>query len=214
MSLSPLRRDRTDDEPPGPPELPGLGSTVAFLRDPLAFTTRCAREYGPVTSYTVGGRTFYQIDDPADIEDVLVRRNELFAKGELFQEMLNRVVGDGLLTSEGAFWRRQRHLVQPTFTPERLAAYGEVMTGAAEATAARWSDGETRDVHADMSELTLKIVASALFGVEIEDQTDVVGDALDVVMARSEGVMLDLLPEWSPTPGNRRYNRAVAALDA
>ncbi|MFC4358273.1 cytochrome P450 [Halobium salinum] len=214
MSRSLLARDRSADDPPGPDELPGVGSTVGFVRDPFAFMTRMAREYGPVVSYDVGGRTFYQLNDPVDIEDVLVQRNELFVKGELFQTMLNRVVGKGLLTSEGEFWRRQRHLVQPTFTPDRLAAYGEVMTDATAATMAEWSDGERRDVHADMSELTLSIVASALFGVDMRDRTSVVGDALDVVMARSEGVLLDVLPEWTPTPGNRRYDRAVAALDA
>jgi len=129
---------------------------------------------------------------------------------------LNRLMfGNGLLTSEGDFWIRQRRLAQPAFHRERIAAYGSAMVGYAERMLATWQDGETRDVHADMMTLTLEIVAKTLFDADIGGDARDVGEAMEVLMETSRARLNSLLlvPERFPTPGNIRLWQAVRRLD-
>ncbi|WP_123534152.1 cytochrome P450 [Halosimplex salinum] len=199
--------------PPGPSGYPVVGNLVEFVRDQYAFTERCAREYGDIAYYEVLGRSFYQVNSPEGIEHVLVHNNENYVKGELFQESLGPVLGNGLLNSEGEFWRRQRHLIGPAFEPDRIAEYAETMVERTEETAAQWRDGAVRDVNEDMMELTLEIVADALFGVDVGRDVDTVASSLEVVMDYQEGLSADMLPVDVPTPGKRRLDRAIADLE-
>nr|WP_274323900.1 cytochrome P450 [Halosimplex aquaticum] len=163
--------------PPGPSGLPVVGSLFEFVRDEYAFRERCAREYGDLAYYEVLGTPFYQVNSPDGIEHVLVHNNQNYVKGELFQESLGPVLGNGLLNSEGAFWRRQRHLIGPAFEPDRIAEYAETMVDRTEETATRWRDGAVRDVNEDMMELTLEIVADALFGADVGRDVDTVASS-------------------------------------
>lgn len=199
---------------PGPDGLPFVGSFRESASDFFAFRERLHDEYGGVARYEVLGRDVFLLTDPDEIRRVLVSENERYVKGELFQRQLRPVLGNGLLNSEGEFWRRQRHLIRPAFSPDRIAGYADMMTESTERATARWGDGETRDVHRDMMGLTLDIVARALMGVDIRDRTPAIGGALDTVMEHSAGGQLvDLLPEWVPTPGRERLREAVVALD-
>ncbi|WP_277555515.1 cytochrome P450 [Halobaculum limi] len=199
---------------PGPDGLPVLGSYLESTRDFFTFRDRVAREHGGVARYRVLGQDVFLLTDPDAIQQVLVTENEKFVKGELFQQQLRPILGNGLLNSEGEFWRRQRHLIQPVFTPRRIADYAEMMVDRTSATADGWADGEVRDVHRDMMGLTLDIVARALMGVDIRDRTPAIGAALDTVMeASAGGTLLDLLPQRLPTPSRQRMSEAIASLD-
>ncbi|WP_459193972.1 cytochrome P450 [Halosimplex sp. J119] len=198
--------------PPGPSGRPVIGNLVEVVRDRYAFWERCAREYGDVAYYEVLGTPFYQLNSPEGIEHVLVHNNQNYVKGELFQESLGPVLGNGLLNSEGEFWRRQRHLIGPAFEPDRIAEYAETMVERTEETAALWREGAVRDVNADMMELTLEIVADALFGVDVGRDVDTVASALQVVMDSQEGLSADMLPVDVPTPGKLKLQRAVEDL--
>ncbi|MFC7096236.1 cytochrome P450 [Halobaculum marinum] len=199
---------------PGPDGLPVLGSYLDNSRSFFDFRDRVAAEHGGVARYTVLGQDIFLVTDPDAIQQVLVTENETFVKGELFQQQLRPVLGNGLLNSEGEFWRRQRHLIQPAFTPDRIAGYADMMVETTDRAVDRWDDGEVRNVHRDMMELTLEIVARALMGVDIRDRTPAIGGALDTVMEVSAGASLqDLLPEWVPTPRRERLHEAVASLD-
>ncbi|MFB6220669.1 MAG: cytochrome P450 [Halolamina sp.] len=202
------------ERPPGPDGWPVVGSFPAYASDAFAFKTRLAREYGPLAFYTSLGREFYQPNDPDLVEEVLVHRNEQFSKGELFHSILDPVTGDGLLTAEGEQWRRQRHMVNPAFHPDRIAEYSEVMVAETAAAMDDWADGETVDVHGEMMSLTLDIVAKTLFGTDIGDRAAIVGDSMDTVMERVESPVSSLLPAAAPTPGNREFTHAVDAIDA
>jgi cytochrome P450 len=125
-------------------------------------------------------------------------------------------VGDGLLIAEGEYWRRQRHRVQPGFDPESLAGYAPVTVEYTERLLADWEDGEVRDVHGDMMQLAVEIVAKTLFDVDIREYESDIADALETVMDRSARRLrrpIDV-PDWFPTPGNRRHRRALSTLDA
>ena len=202
-----------DETPPGPDGLPVLGNQLAFLRDPYGFMTRTAREYGDVVHWEDPDGPVYQLNHPEHIAQVLVENNENYVKGENFQKVLGPVTGAGILNSEGARWRRNRRMLQPAFHPDRIAEYATMMTDAAEEARETWEDGETRLVHEDMMELTLKIVARALFGVDIEDHVRTIGDALEEFMLASESLTHLALPPSVPTPSRRRIARARAEID-
>lgn len=200
--------------PPRVRELPVLGSTVELVRDSLGFLDRISAEYGDAVRFHIPGQHIYLFNHPDAIEQVLVTERDRLIKDKLTRE-LSLMLGNGLLVSEGAFWRKQRRLAQPAFHRERIAAYGDAMVSFAERAVSSWRAGETRDVHVDMMRLTLDIVAKTLFGVEIGDG-DVarrIGDALDVLMSRFSGIG-NFVPMQLPTPGNLRTRRAIADLDA
>ncbi|WP_439026845.1 cytochrome P450 [Haloarchaeobius sp. DT45] len=209
-----MPQQTTDWRPPGPRGLPVLGSTLDFQRDPFTFRTKVARTYGPVASFDVLTETFYLLTGPDHIERVLVHENEKYVKGEIFQTLLSPLLGQGLLTSEGKQWRTQRHRIQPAFRPDALSHYADIMVDETEDELATWAPGEVRNVHEDMMALTGEIVARSLFGVDVSDRTEVVAEALDVVMRHAESLTSSMVPNWVPLPSKRRREEAVTVLDS
>lgn len=154
--------------PPGPSGLPFVGSLVKVRRDVLGFFTDCAHRYGDVVEIRLGTWPTLLLSNPSDIEFVLVKEPGNFVKQRQFWRQVTAIFGQGLLTSEGAFWLRQRRLAAPAFTGQRLASYGAVMVRHTEQMLDRWQAGEVRDLHADMMALTLGIAAKTLFGSELK----------------------------------------------
>src|SRR5436305_12498079 len=151
-----------------------LGVMPEFNRDSLAFMEMLARDYGDIVRTRFFYVPAYFIYHPDHIEEVLATNNKNFIKPLSFRTpFFNRLVGNGLLTSEGDFWRRQRRLAQPAFHRERISGYAGVMVAFAERMLAGWEEGQVRDAHEDMMRLTLEIVAKTLF------DADIAGDAAD-----------------------------------
>jgi cytochrome P450 len=201
--------------PPGPPGHFLLGHLPELRRDLLGLYERCGREYGDLSLLRFGLRKIYLVSHPDLVEQVLTSRN--FVKHYALR-MNRRLLGNGLLTSEGDFWLRQRRLMQPAFLRDRVLSYAPDMVASGERRAAMWRDGETRDVHADMRGLTMEIAARALFGATVEGQGPVVARALQAVMDSFTSRLFSLLhlPESFPTPANlrawwamRRLNRII-----
>ena len=214
MGCMASERAASAESPPGPDGWPVIGNTRAFARDRLGFVTETARTYGDVVHVPVAGGDFYTLNHPDHVRHVLVDNNANYRKGEFFQRQLG-FLGTGVLNAEGEAWREQRHAVEPAFHPDRIEDYGRFMTGYADRAVESWTDGEVRDVHADMMELTLEIVAKALFDVDLGDAEDHVGEALETIMSATRvrtGRILDV-PDWVPTPTNRALRRAEATLD-
>lgn len=200
--------------PPG--ALPLLGHFPAYTRDPLGFVTRVSAEYGGVAPIRLGPFPALLLTDPGAIDEVLVAKSRDFRKSRAAAR-IGVVVGNGLLLSEGETWREHRRAVQPAFHHDRVAAWGETMVREAHAFASRWDDGEVRDVHRDMAELTLSIVARTLLDSRL-DERDI------EAVRRSTAVLTDhfdsrfnslafFIPDWLPTPGNIRMRLAVRRLD-
>ena len=203
-----------DDRPSGPDGLPIVGNQVAFLRDPYGFMTRTAREHGDIAYWEDPTGPVFQLNHPDHIEQVLVQNNQHYVKGDRFQNVLSPITGSGILNSEGAVWRRNRHLIQPAFHPGRIEEYASMMTEFTEEVLEEWADGQTRLFHDDVMEVTLKIVARALFGVDIDDDVDTVGSALEEFMLATESLPHLILPPSIPTPSRWRIERAREDLDA
>ena len=200
---------------PGPK--PSLLRSVVYFpgRDPLGFFSNLAREYGDIVSYTMGGERLFLVSAPQHIKDILVTNNRNFIKGRGLQRS-KRILGEGLLTSEGAVHLRQRRLMQPAFHRDRVAGYGDLMVGYADRMRRAWADGATLDISREMNRLTLSIVGKTLFDVDVEEQAATVGEALTAVM---ESFWMTLLPfadvlERLPVPKLRRARMARARLDA
>jgi cytochrome P450 len=205
----------TAAEAPGPRiTWPGSG-VFYFRRDPLNFLTRMAREYGDVARFRAGPQRIFLLSHPEHVRDVLVTHHERFHKGRALKRA-KRLLGEGLLTSEGEFHRRQRRLAQPAFHRQRVNSYGSVMVDYAERAAARWREGETLDVSSEMMRLTLAIVGKTLFDADVESHADEVGEALTEVMELFDYLMLPFseLLEKLPLPPQRRFLRARARLDS
>ena len=190
--------------------LPELG------RDPLGFLRVCAREYGDFVPLRLGWMRAILLNHPDFVEYVLVTNHRNFIKGPVVRD-LRQLLGNGLVTSDGDLWLRQRRLAQPAFHRDRIAALGGVMVTYTERMLATWEDGDTRDVVQEMSRLTLANVAQTLFGADVASEADDVAAALAVVREQSDArtnSLLFLLPDGIPTPGNLRLRKAVRRLDA
>ncbi|HST50505.1 MAG TPA: cytochrome P450 [Pyrinomonadaceae bacterium] len=202
-------------EAPGPKSYWPGGQVFYFRRDPLKFFTRLAREYGDAVQFRAGPQRVFLLNHPDYVRDVLVANHARYLKGRALQRA-KRILGEGLLTSEGEFHRRQRRLAQPAFHRRRVNSYGEAMVGYAAKTSARWRDGETLDIHDEMMRLTLAVVGKTLFDADVESDADEVGEALTDVMSLFGYMMLPFseLLEKLPLPPVRRFERARARLDA
>jgi cytochrome P450 len=152
---------------------------------------------------------------PDYIRDVLVTQNVNFAKGRALQKA-KRILGEGLLTSEGDTHHAQRRLVLPAFHRQRIASYATVMVEHATRTADRWQDGMTVDISQEMTRLTLGIVAKALFDADVGGEADEIGEAMTVMMEMFNLLMYPFaeLLEKLPLPIVRRYEKMRFRLDS
>jgi cytochrome P450/cytochrome c-type biogenesis protein CcmH/NrfG len=199
--------------PPGPKGHFLGGNWPEYRRDPLAFLTRCARTYGDVVALRFGRKRLLLLNHPDYIEQVLVSGKRNFTKHS--RRLLHPVLGNGLLSSEGDVWLRQRRLAQPAFQRQRLEVHGETIVALAERMLATWQDGECRDVHKDMMQLMVEIAAKTLFGIDVPEHAHDIGRALETALkcieARSSS--MSWLPSWLPTRKNLRQRRALLCLD-
>jgi cytochrome P450 len=200
--------------PPGPKGRFLLGSLIEMSRDWLGFYQRCADEFGDVVRVHVAHVPVYVLIHPRDIETVLVTKSANFTKSADYRA-LARVLGRGLLTSEGDFWQRQRGLIQPAFHRQNILTYASVMTSAARRLLDSWKDQEERNLHDDMMRVTLEIAGQCLFGAEVSSAADRVGKAMEVVTGRflTNASQALLFPFDIPALFARREWRAIRELD-
>ncbi|MET0555303.1 MAG: cytochrome P450 [Vicinamibacteria bacterium] len=201
--------------PPGPKDLPLVGSVFAFRRDPLTFLRETTAGFGDVVTYRFGRTPVFLLKHPDDIKDVLVTRQHDFVKGRGIQ-WTRMFLGDGLLTSEGTFHTRQRRLSAPAFHRQRIGAYAAVMADYAQRARAGWRDGETLAFDVEMHALTLAIAGRTLFGEDMLDEASAIGSALTDLLTLFPRFALPWarLLQRLPLPSNRRFERARARLDA
>jgi len=190
-----------------------------FPFDPLAFGLRIARQYGDIAYYHVGPLRVYQLNHPDLVRQILVEQPEKFHKPRLVKRAFRPFAGNGLLTSDGEFWRQQRKLIQPAFHHRQLAVYGDVMVAHSlrmVQSFADFADAQVRDIASEMTKLTLEVVVSSLFGSELPPEAREIGGSMSAVMdAANYRVNRPLhIPSWVPTGRNLRERRVLKELDA
>jgi cytochrome P450 len=203
--------------PPGPRGVPIFGNTLEAWRDPIGLMTRAVAEHGDVAQLRLGPYRYMVLAHPEAIRQVLVDNPNNYTKSRNY-DGLRLGLGQGLLTSEGSLWRRQRKLAQPAFHRERLAGLAEVMVRRTRSTLARWeSMGDVDlDLHQEMMRLTLCVVGEALFGSELDSEVLATVDAVGVLNRFAHEYVesfVAFLPTWLPTPSNVRFWRALRTLD-
>ena len=186
-----------------------------FNRDSLAFIERC-RDYGDIVRMRFFYLTVTFLYHPEHIEYVLSTNAKNFIKSRsLRTPFFRRLVGNGLLTSEGEEWKRQRRLAQPAFHRQRINAYGEIMVDYTGRLISNWNNGEVRDIHRDMMRLTLEVVVKTLFNAEVSGEADKVERALSELVKpfASQATLKWILDNRLPTATHRRFNAAAREID-
>ena len=207
--------DRSD-LPPGPPELPFIGQTLRYLRDPIDFMMESAR-YGDLVTLSVKPALLLMVNHPDLIRDVVVTNHRLVGRGPN-TDVLKYAMGDGLVTAGPVEHLQQRRLMQPQFHRGRVEGYSELMRDYAAHHRASWSDGQRVDMAREMGSLTLRVVVKTLFGLELPDDVRRIGEAFELInnyLVRrvNQPPRLRRLMHRLPVPYTVRFRRARAELD-
>ncbi len=197
---------------PGPR---GPLSALGLMRDPLPFLEKIFRQYGDIVQLRLFNLHVYAIAHPDGIKHALQDNHRNYTKSFDYK-ILARLLGQGLVTSEGALWLRQRRLMQPMFHRQKIAAFGAMMTECTSEMMDRWSaraeHGEAFDVATEMMRLTLHIVGRALLTMDLTSHADQVGRNMTIANERFAQFDLSTLMPWFPSPGNLRFRKAAREL--
>jgi cytochrome P450 len=206
---------------PGPRGHPLLGNSRGFQQDLIGTLLNGWRNHGDVVRFRGVGPLFpvYLVAHPDYVKHVLQDNHKNYPKTPFVNDKWRMVVGEGLICSEGDFWRRQRRLAQPAFHRKLIDGFGKLMVDNTARMLARWDGhaqrGEEVNATVEMTHLALAVLAQALFSADWTREAEVMGPAVEVAIGHAYHQMEEFvtLPEFLPTPANRRFKKARAALD-
>jgi cytochrome P450 len=200
----------------GPPQDFIGGHLMSFRRDVLEFVMNNLRQYGDLVPLKILNLDAYQVNHPDLIAEVLSKNYTTWRKSYVYKYVMGDYIGNGLLISDGDFWRRQRKLIQPAFHTQRIQAYADTMVDYTQRMLDDWPSGETRDLSEEMMHLTLMIVGKTLFNSDLHKASNQVAQAVhDMIYdVSSESRAIIRLPKWIPTPLRMRKKRTNRSLDA
>jgi len=166
--------------PPGPRPRRVVGNLLEFRKDQLGYITRLQQQYGKASTLYLGKSPLVMFTTPEAVRYVLVEHAKDFIMGEITQG-LRLLLGNGLLTTDGDFHQQQRRLVLPAFHRKRVESYRDTMIDYTERMLESWQPGQRVDIALEMQRLTLRIVAKALFNVDLTHESHTLGAAFDDV---------------------------------
>lgn len=205
---------------PGPRGGLVFGSLRAFRSDPIGLLMAARRDYGDVVRLRLGRVTAHLVSHPRGVRHVLQTHHMHYTKRTRGIAKLSEILGSGLLTNDGESWLKQRRTMQPAFHRERIQGFSSLIARSAADMLESWERRARAgplqlDVAHEMMVLTLRIVAEALFGADVEPVADKVGEALGMALhVTNDRVKRPFdVPSWLPTPENLRFARALRVLD-
>ncbi|MFO0673282.1 MAG: cytochrome P450 [Polyangiaceae bacterium] len=203
--------------PPGPRGMTGFRELLTFVAAPTTGFEMLRDRYGDACAIRALGDTLVFLADPAVITEVLQDKDAVFHK-DMVTASLAEFLGQGLLTSEDALWRRQRKLISPSLTKKQVGKYGATMVQRTVEFVRAVKASGTRDVHADMARLTLDVVVDTLFGTQLEgDMTTAIATEMDAISQAFQSLVQTwrrFFPKWFPFAARRRVRRASRTLSA
>ena len=203
--------------PPGPRGVVEVATRFRrFMRDPENELRLAQARWGAVLGFRLGRENIVFLGEPALVGEVLVDKDGAWIKDKVTRD-LSSFLGQGLLTNEGAAWRRQRKLIAPPLTRKHIAGYADAMVRRTVEYVRALRDGDTRDVHADMSAVTLEIVTETLFGASLGSDPSKVGRAIDGVMGDFQELVQTwrrFFPSTVPFAARRRTAASAREIDA
>jgi len=206
----------------GAPMTPGdllVGHMHRFRDRPLDFLLSLRRETGDIARIDLAGLVAHGVFHPDGVQHVLQRNARNYSKQTPAYRAMRIALGNGLVTSDGAFWLRQRRIAQPAFQRQRIDAFVPRMEAAARKTAERWREaarsGREVDVFAEMMRLTVEVVGETMFGADVTGYVEELSPALALVLADIDRRITHLVPVplAVPTPNNLKLRRAIASFD-
>lgn len=190
-----------------------------FRADPLRFLMDVHEKCGDVARFRMAHQNCYLLRHPNDVHHVLVENHANYGKQTVGYEKMRQLLGNGLVTSEGSFWKRQRRIAQPGFHRKRIEAFANTMATMADEMVDGWLEGEgqggVRDVSVDMMAVTLRIVANTVLSVDVAARETEIGDAVTVILEVFDDSVRRIFPvhEHLPTATNKRWEAARNFLD-
>jgi cytochrome P450 len=195
-----------------------MGELFQIRHDRLGFVMRLTRDFGDIVRFRVGFRVLHLVSHPDYVQYVLQDNQDNYRKGVGLLQA-KRWLGEGLVTSEGEVWLRQRRLIQPAFQRQHLNSFASVVTTATSAMLERWQEcarhGRKLEIASQMMRLTLEVITQVLFSTSFSNAGEIGAAftlALQDTMDRMTGFII--LPDWLPFPGKLRFRRALKTLNA
>lgn len=209
---------------PGPKGCPLVGSSLEFRKDALGFLSNSRKSYGSIYSFymttPVGRLLTHVVQKPEHVQHVLKARYQSYRKAGTYTKHMRGIIGNGLLTSEGEFWRKHRRIAQPAFHRKSIDRLGSVMVETTEAMLRRnWEskvhNRQPVDVYSEMTGLTLNILGKSLFATDLSRETSGIKEAVSYLLRYTDQRVRAVvrMPERLPTPSRRRYEDSLANLD-
>ncbi|AOJ07967.1 cytochrome P450 [Burkholderia mayonis] len=202
---------------PGPRGSLVMGNLAAYKRNPITMLLRLHQQYGDVARNRLGPFVTHALAHPDHVQYVLQENHRNYVRGR-FYDNFKMFFGDGLLTTDGEFWRRHRRAVQPLFHKKQVDGHTAAVGDAALALAHRWSalpPGKSIDVVEEMMHLSLRMLGLMVFNTDVSSHAEAVGPAVrfGIEAMMPQGNMNDFIPRWAPTRFNRRIAHARRAID-
>lgn len=179
----------------------------------LAFTQQAAQEQNEqgYTAYSMLGKPLFFIFRPELIRQILVKNSDKLHRDPFVSRSFRRVLGNGVFIAEGQAWRRQRRLLQPAFHALRIQEYVGVMADYTRDMVAEWHTDEVVPINTAFNQLTMRIIAKTMYGVDLASQTAELGRLMQIILGVMEEQLGQLVvwPMWVPTVQNRRQGQAL-----
>jgi cytochrome P450 len=195
-----------------------LRTTLAFRQDPLRFLLRLSQQCGDVSQWRLFTWPVYHVNHPDFVKHILQANHPNYNKDIILYKIGKPLLGEGLVTSDGDFWLRQRRLIQPAFHRQKVNGFAQLMTDATGAMLDEWeASGKTAravDIAQEMMHLTLRIVAQALFSTDVSREAPAFSEAFNQSNSfLGKYLTMPFPPLQVPTPRNRRFHRDLKVLD-
>jgi len=191
-----------------------LGSAKEFRADPLAFCCKMEREYDGFCKVQLGPVQGVFVSDPEIIKQVLATKNKSFVKGSQYKE-LKHFLKDGLLTSEGETWFKQRRLAQPSFYKKTVETFFDIMLKYSKRIVGEWTEKGSFEALPSMNALTLAAIGEAVFNRDLTKDASSIGENLGFMIEETNTRMWNIVnwPIWFPTPNNKKFNKGGKIID-
>ena len=206
-------------EAPMPPAGFPLGHLGALRRDPISFLLHCRAAHGDIVQLKLFTTTSFLLSHPDYVQHILQKKQPVYDKDLEPLRRLGPILGEGMVTADGAVWKHQREVAKPAFHNREVQSFGPVITDVIADTTRHWRDaaaeGQVLDMHHEMMHVTLRIAGRALFGVDLGTEAEASSDLLNLTMAAGLKRMNALIaaPMFLPTPNNRVLKASRRSLE-
>ena len=204
--------------PPGPVQATPYSLALKFISNPLPVLAEIVNKYGDISHFKFGPKLHvYLINDPYHIENILVKHDSDFIKSPGLR-LAKRVLGNGLITSEGEMHNVQRRIVKPAFNRDKISSYGKIiLEHCFDYTDSHWKDGMTLNIHKEMTKLSLSIISKLLFGSNSLTLSDIdkISNSITTIIEYINKLRIPYLKviKVLPLPSTLRYRQALRGLD-